>query len=188
MTPKSKNGSPQSLLLTGAWRIHAFILANLVFIHNTDTVLSQEVFPFAFTCKSGSPYTWPCLINNNGSPLTLRIMYIDKPFVVTNPAAQLKIAAFGRQYLNSCDDPELAVPECFNFENWNGGWIGAFMHRVLKDLNVNVIAMTRANLSSAALQTVTDSNSTRCVWEVYFGTVDMCIGSYWYVSLLDHTY
>ena len=141
---------------------------------------AQKDYPHASVCPSSFRWAWPCLVGADRKPITLRVMYIDKPYVVANPSAQAKVLALGRQYINSCDDPSLAVPECFDFENWRGGWIGAYMHQVLKDLNVKVIALTRANLSAEALRVVTDSNSTRCVWEVKFGTVDMCIGSYWY--------
>jgi hypothetical protein len=115
----------------------------------------------------------------NGQPATLRVLYIEKAFVVSNPLAQKKIESLGRTYIQSCDDPALAVPECFQFENWKGGWIGSYMHRALKDLNLNVVAMTRANFSQAAMQIATDSSSTRCVWELQLGNVDMCVGSYW---------
>jgi len=87
----------------------------------------------------------------------------------------------GRQYVagDTCDDPAKAVPECFVFENWNGGWIGSYMNQVLKDLGVNVVALTKANFSSATKAASPASAFTRCVWEVKFGNVDLCVGDFW---------
>ena len=53
------------------------------------------------------------------------------------------------------------------------------MFQVLKDLGVNVIAMTKANFSAAAKSVVTASSFTRCVWDVHFGNVDLCVGDFW---------
>jgi hypothetical protein len=46
-------------------------------------------------------------------------------------------------------------------------------------MGVKVIVLTRANLSTAALAAPTDSSFTRCVWDVRYGNVDLCIGDFW---------
>ena len=53
------------------------------------------------------------------------------------------------------------------------------MNQALKDLGVNVIAMTKANFSAAAKKAPTGSSFTRCVWDVKYGNVDLCIGDFW---------
>ena len=107
--------------------------------------------------------------------MTIRVLFMDKAFVTSNPAAVAKVNSMGKQYTPgaTCDSPATAVPECFVFDNWNGGWVGAFMHQVLKNLGVNVIAMTKANFSTAALNVNTASSFTRCVWDVRFQNVDL---------------
>jgi hypothetical protein len=156
------------------------VAASVVFLSLLSTARSgQRLFSKASECPEGSRWAWPCLREIDGSAVTLRVMYMDKPFVVTNPAAQAKVASLGRSYLLACDDPAMAVPECFDFENWNGGWIGSYMHQVLKDLNVTVVAMTRANFSEQAMNVTTDSSFTRCVWELNFRNIDLCVGSFW---------
>jgi hypothetical protein len=134
----------------------------------------------SYACPPGTK-GWPCLRNTNGDPLTIKVVFMDKAFVTSNPAAVAKVNSLGRNYIpgTTCDRPDLAVPECFIFENWNGGWVGAFMQKVLKDLGVNVIAMTKANFSAAAVNISTPSSFTRCVWDVKFGNVDLCVGDFW---------
>ena len=165
---------------TQIWYGSISTLASVVFFLLLPAARSAQIsFPKASDCPPGSKWAWPCLRELDGSPVTIRVMYMDKPFVVTNPKAQAKIASLGRNYLLACDDPSLAVPECFDFENWNGGWIGSYMHKVLKYLDVKAVAMTKANLSDQAMNITTDSNFTRCVWELNFGNVDLCVGSFW---------
>jgi hypothetical protein len=124
---------------------------------------------------------WPCLRGTDGKPLTVRVLYMDKAFVTSNPAAVAKVTSMGKSYVpgTTCDNEKTAVPECFVFENWNGGWVGAYMNQVLLDLGVNVIALTKANFSAEARNVSTASSFTRCVWDVKFGKVDLCVGDFW---------
>ena len=132
-----------------------------------------------FACPPGS-YGWPCLRDQFGSPQTIRVIFIEEPYFTSNPAALLKVASNGNAYEPgvTCDSNRTAVAECFRFENWNGGWIGAFMNKALSDLGVNVIAMTKANFSYAAMTADTD-DKMRCIWEVKLGNADMCVGDFW---------
>ena len=134
-----------------------------------------------YSCTSLAP-NLPCITDANGNRLTIRVKFIESLFVVSNPAAQQKVASMGRQYTPgiTCSSNDTAVPECFVFGNWNGGWIGFFMHQVLKDIRVNVIALTDANTSNDVLEMYTGPSSyTRCVWEVKLGEVDLCVGDFW---------
>jgi hypothetical protein len=108
-------------------------------------------------------------------------MYMDKAFVTSNPAAVAKVNSMGKDYIpgTTCDGDKTAVPECFEFENWKGGWVAAYMHQALKDLGVDVIALTRANFSAEAKSVDTNSSFTRCVHEVRLGKVDLCVGDFW---------
>jgi hypothetical protein len=133
-----------------------------------------------YDCPPTNP-KWPCLRGADNNPLTVRVLFMDKAFVTSNPAAVAKVNSLGKDYVpaTTCDKTETAVPECFEFENWNGGWVGAYMHQVLKDLGVKVIAMTKANFSAKAMSVNTSSSFTRCVHEVKFGNVDLCVGDFW---------
>ena len=106
---------------------------------------------------------------------------MDKAFVTSNPTAVAKVNSLGKPYVpgSTCDSPSTAVPECFVFDNWNAGWVGAYMHQAISDLGVKVIAMTKANFSAAALNVSTASSFTRCVWDVKFGNADLCVGDFW---------
>ena len=55
--------------------------------------------------------------------MTIRVLFMDKAFVTSNPAAVAKVNSMGKQYTPgaTCDSPATAVPECFVFDNWNGG-------------------------------------------------------------------
>ncbi len=134
----------------------------------------------AYACPPGTQ-GWPCLRGADGKPLTVKVLFMDKNFVTTNPAAVAKVNSMGRDYFPgvTCNQNATAVPECFVFENWSGGWIGAYMQQALKDLGLNVIALTPANFSAEALQVATISDFTRCVWEVKFRHVDLCVGDFW---------
>eukprot|EP00286_Rhodomonas_abbreviata_P025844 CAMPEP_0181313226 /NCGR_PEP_ID=MMETSP1101-20121128/14134_1 /TAXON_ID=46948 /ORGANISM="Rhodomonas abbreviata, Strain Caron Lab Isolate" /LENGTH=494 /DNA_ID=CAMNT_0023420163 /DNA_START=273 /DNA_END=1753 /DNA_ORIENTATION=+ len=105
-------------------------------------------------------------------------MYMDSSKTVENKAAQAAAQAKGIEY--NCDDPKLAVPECFVAANWNGGWVGEMTHKILTSLGVNVIALTRANFSQEVFQVYEGSSSfTRCVYEVRLENVDLCVGDFW---------
>mmetsp|Transcript_7423 Transcript_7423/g.17958 ORF Transcript_7423/g.17958 Transcript_7423/m.17958 type:complete len:715 (+) Transcript_7423:3-2147(+) len=105
-------------------------------------------------------------------------MYMDVWPATQNNAAKDAAKALGREY--SCDDPELAVPECFVAENWNTGWVGELAHNIVTSLQLNITAMTRANFSEAGRAAYEGASSyTRCVWEVRVGHVDLCVGDFW---------
>ena len=134
-----------------------------------------------YDCASLPPGV-PCLLNPDGTSMKIRVKYIDELDVVTNPVAKSKVQSMGRTYSTSvtCDSADTAVPECFVFENWNGGWIGSFMHSVLKDLNVDILAVTTANTSTATkLAHPGVSSYMLCIWEVRSGEVDLCVGDFW---------
>mmetsp|Transcript_6279 Transcript_6279/g.14664 ORF Transcript_6279/g.14664 Transcript_6279/m.14664 type:complete len:796 (-) Transcript_6279:127-2514(-) len=132
----------------------------------------------ALTPKDTSYKCSGCLKNPDGSPLNVRIMYIDVWPATQNKAAKDAAEALGREY--SCDDPDLAVPECFVAENWDSGWVGELAHNIVQSLQINVTAMTRANFSEAGYNAYKGVSSyTRCVWEVRVGHVDVCVGDFW---------
>ena len=119
-----------------------------------------------------------CPLDPDGSPLDVRIMYIDVGPFTMNPAARSRAKQLGIPY--SCDKPELALPECFVARNWDGGWIGEMVADILFQLDWNVTALTRANFSQESAEIYTGSSSyTRCVWEVRLGNVDLCVGDFW---------
>ena len=76
-------------------------------------------------------------------------MFLDKAFATTNFAAQAKVASVGGTYItgSTCDKASTAVPECFVFENWRSGWVGAYMQEAIGSLGAKVVTMTRANWS-----------------------------------------
>ena len=76
----------------------------------------------SYACLPGSK-GWPCLKDGNGNPMTIRVLFMDKAFVTSNPAAVAKVNSMGKQNTpgTTCDSPATAVPECFVFDNWNGG-------------------------------------------------------------------
>jgi hypothetical protein len=53
------------------------------------------------------------------------------------------------------------------------------MNQALTDMGVNVVVLTKANFSAAAMAAPTSSSFTRCVWDVKYGNVDLCIGDFW---------
>jgi hypothetical protein len=89
------------------------------------------------------------------------IRYLDKTFTTTNPKAVAQARELGISY--SCDSETLALPSwyfslliimlypnkiqysdqfgiSFDWESWNGGWVGLFMYSVLKELvNAHII-------------------------------------------------
>jgi len=105
-------------------------------------------------------------------------MYMDSSAVVENPAARAEAARLGLEY--NCDDPALAVPQCFMAAEWNSGWVGELANTILTNLGANVVALTRANFTAASAQMYQGGSSyTRCVWEVNRGMVDLCVGDFW---------
>jgi len=80
-----------------------------------------------------------------------------------------------------CDDIRTATPECFNWENWKGGWVGATVHRIFSEVNPpSVVAMTRANFSAEVYAKYKGGSSfTRCVYEIRLDNVDICVGNFW---------
>jgi len=105
-------------------------------------------------------------------------MYLDKLFTTTNPSAVTAARTLGVAY--SCDVPARALPECFNWENWNGGWVGALAFSVLQELKYPIQALTKANFTKASALAYKGSSSfTRCVWEVLLDNVDLCVGDFW---------
>ena len=134
-----------------------------------------------YSCAPGSK-NWPCFKDANGQAETLRVIFIDQSYVTTNRKLTSNLGinyAFG----NTCDDQISAPPECFVFDNWNGGWIGAFMNQVLSNMGLNIVAMTPANFSDIT-KNISDSRYTRCVWEVKLGNADLCVGDFWSTSAL----
>lgn len=80
-----------------------------------------------------------------------------------------------------CDDPATATRECFEWKNWNSGWVGALLANVFAELNPpEIIAMTRANFSEEVYDVYTGGSSyTRCVYEIRLDNVDVCVGDFW---------
>eukprot|EP00286_Rhodomonas_abbreviata_P029116 CAMPEP_0181293060 /NCGR_PEP_ID=MMETSP1101-20121128/2857_1 /TAXON_ID=46948 /ORGANISM="Rhodomonas abbreviata, Strain Caron Lab Isolate" /LENGTH=649 /DNA_ID=CAMNT_0023397609 /DNA_START=114 /DNA_END=2063 /DNA_ORIENTATION=- len=136
------------------------------------TTPNPSAEPFNFACMN-------CVFEADGvTPKVVKAMYLVSPSVVENPKAEAAAAALGRDY--NCDDPKLAVPECFVADNWNSGWVGELSHKIFTNLGANVIALTRANFSAISYQTYTGGSSfTRCVWEVNKRQVDLCVGDFW---------
>ena len=161
----------QFVHLLNQWYLFAAMAVSAVHVASAQS---------SFACPPGSK-GWPCLRDSNGNPRTIRVIFMDKAFVTANPTAVAKVNAMGKSYIpgTTCDSAATAVPECFVFDNWNGGWVGAFMHQALTDLGVNVVAMTKANFSAAAKKISTPSSFTRCVWDVKFGNADLCVGDFW---------
>uniref|UniRef100_A0A7S0W1Q3 Ionotropic glutamate receptor C-terminal domain-containing protein n=1 Tax=Hemiselmis tepida TaxID=464990 RepID=A0A7S0W1Q3_9CRYP len=127
--------------------------------------------PTSFKCSN-------CPLEADGRPMAVRIMFMDVAPANMNPAARAAATKLGRDY--SCDDPKLAVPECFVWSNWVEGWVGEFTNTFLKELNMNVTALTRANFSKEVYEVYKGGSSyTRCVWEVRLGNVDLCSGDFW---------
>jgi len=119
-----------------------------------------------------------CPKEADGRPLAVRIMFVDVAPAVVNPKAKAAADKLGRAY--SCDDPKLAVPECFVWQNWEEGWVGEFTNTFLLKLNMNVTTLTRANFSKEVYEVYKGGSSyTRCVWEVRLGNVDLCVGDFW---------
>eukprot|EP00286_Rhodomonas_abbreviata_P023536 CAMPEP_0181311544 /NCGR_PEP_ID=MMETSP1101-20121128/13196_1 /TAXON_ID=46948 /ORGANISM="Rhodomonas abbreviata, Strain Caron Lab Isolate" /LENGTH=668 /DNA_ID=CAMNT_0023418287 /DNA_START=84 /DNA_END=2090 /DNA_ORIENTATION=- len=112
------------------------------------------------------------------NPRKIRAIFMDSGNVVENPTAQDRARELGIDY--SCNDPALALPECFDAKLWNSGWVGALASTIFANLGVEVIAMTHANfsLNSAAVYSG-GSSYTRCVWEVRLGMADICVGDFW---------
>lgn len=83
-----------------------------------------------------------------------------------------------------CDDPATATPECFDWQNWGGGWVGETITNIFRELNPpEVIAMTRANFSDEVYEEYKGGSSyTRCVYEIRLDNVDICVGDFWETS------
>jgi len=132
---------------------------------------TRRAQPTSFKCSN-------CPLEADGRPMAVRIMFFDVDPAVRNPKARAAAAALDREY--SCDDPKLAVPECFVWQNWEEGWVGEFSNQFLLELNMNATALTRANFSKEVFEVYKGGSSyTRCVWEVRLGNVDLCVGDFW---------
>jgi hypothetical protein len=90
----------------------------------------------------------------------VRAMFLFATDATENPAAPGKGAG--------CDLATTATPECFQWQNWTDGWVGATLNYILKELNPpEIVTMTRANFSDEAYATYKGSSSfTRCVHEI----------------------
>jgi hypothetical protein len=90
----------------------------------------------------------------------VRAMFLFAADATENPAAP------GNG--NLCDNAATATPECFRWQNWTSGWVGATVHRIFTELNPpEIIAMTRANFSDEVYNVYTGGSSfTRCVHEI----------------------
>lgn len=122
---------------------------------------------------------YDCVKDAAGNPQKVRAIFIESPSVVENPKAAERARELGLASSN-CNDPALALPECFVAENWNSGWVGSLSKIIFDNLGVEVIAMTQANftLNSSAVYSG-GSSYTRCVWEIRVDGADICVGDFW---------
>lgn len=100
-------------------------------------------------------------------------MYLYSPDTTENQAAPGNGSV--------CDDPASATRECFEWQNWAGGWVGATITNILAELNPpEIIAMTRVNFSEEVYDVYKGGSSyTRCVYEIRLDNVDVCVGDFW---------
>lgn len=103
----------------------------------------------------------------------IRVMFLHSPLFMENYDAP------GNG--GGCGNADSATQECFIWDKWNDGFIGATVARILKELNPpKIVAMTVANFSADVYSVYTGGSSfTRCVHEIRLGNVDMCAGNFW---------
>jgi len=135
-----------------------------------------QVLETNFACSN-------CLKNADGTPKTLRAMFIAVDMGCENPAAKAALAKLKdptRAYPDACNDATKAVPECFVPENWNAGWMCSATADIFEQLGVVVVASTKANFTQASRDLYTGGSSyTRCMYEIVAGNQDMCVSDFW---------
>ena len=144
--------------------------------HAVQGLGSSQVLESNYACSN-------CLNNPDGTPKTLRAMFIHVDMGCENPAARIALGRLkdpARIYPGACDDVAKAVPECFVAANWNSGWMCAATADIFEQLGLNMVASTRANFTQASRDLYKGGSSyTRCMWEIVAGNQDMCVSDFW---------
>jgi len=82
-----------------------------------------------------------CLaMGRDGAPVQIRAMFFETPGVVQNDAAR-RIARL-RGSPHDCASSSRAVPQCFQAEHWDKGWLGELFFDIVHETGGEVVAMT----------------------------------------------
>ena len=72
--------------------------------------------------------------------MQIRAMFFESPGVVQNDAAQRMARLKGIPH--DCASSSRAVPQCFQAEHWDKGWIGELFFDIVHETGGEVVAMT----------------------------------------------
>lgn len=101
-----------------------------------------------------------CLaVGRDGAPVQIRAMFFESPGVVQNDAAQ-RIAQL-RGIPHDCASSSRAVPQCFQAEHWDKGWIGELFFDIVQETGGEVVAMTVWSSVSVLVPAPSFISSTR---------------------------
>lgn len=108
-------------------------------------------------------------------------------FIQSSSAMENHAVGDGALVGGTCDDKKTATPGCFDYKNWNKGWVGAIAKEIFDEIGSSVVAMTRANFSQESYEVYVKglnggSSFTRCVYEIRLGYVDICVSDFWETS------